>query len=106
MTMFKDNKIQYIYDLYTQEPPKGRGSGLSRYYFNGLEFPLNPNLRPDSDTLAFGAWKAGVDKSKANPAMKKCIIAYKNSLGHIGVITDGIDEPEDVKVFESSEAAY
>jgi hypothetical protein len=69
--MFKSNKLQYIYDLYAQEPPKARGDGLSRFYFNGLEYPSNPNLKPEKDTLAYAAWKAGNDKSKADYKAKR-----------------------------------
>ncbi len=67
--MFKNNKQQYIYDLYTQEPPKGRGTGLSQYYFRGKDFPDRSNLAPEKTSLAFAAYAAGRDFAKKQKAV-------------------------------------
>ena len=64
MASFKNNKLQYIYDLYTQDPPKTRGSGLSGSYFRGKDFPDRLNLAPEPTSLAYAAWRAGVDAAR------------------------------------------
>lgn len=70
MARFKNNKLQYIFELYDQFPPERRGSGLSRYYFNGLEFPNKENLKPDHDTFAYAAWSAGHKLAKTREKAK------------------------------------
>jgi hypothetical protein len=64
MTKFKDKKLQSVFELFSQKPPSERGSGLSRFYFNGLEFPNKENLKPDRGTFAYAAWAAGKAASK------------------------------------------
>jgi hypothetical protein len=68
MTKFKDNKQRYIYDLYTVEPPKQKGSGLSAYYFRAIEFPDKRNLAPERTSLAYAAYAAGRDFAKRQKA--------------------------------------
>ena len=64
MAKFKDKKLRSVFELFDQNPPTKRGSGLSRFYFNGLEFPNKENLKPNRGTFAYAAWAAG--KKRAN----------------------------------------